>query len=147
MSDDDDDGDIDVRVPSTHNQEQMLGDNREAGWDGAFSSLPTLGKNGHSLGDNARSGFAHGVSITRPFRAETTRALTAFCFDRLRRKQVIVRTNGFNVRGMLHGVDETDLYLRGEFRWFVLPLATITSVITDPDAVDDDDDDDVRRND
>ncbi len=68
--------------------------------------------------------------------------LTAFSFARLRRKPVIVRTNGFNVRGMLHGVDETDLYLRGELRWFVLPLQTITSVVRDHDVSDDDDDDD-----
>lgn len=81
-------------------------------------------------------------SITRPLRRDDddTR-LGAFSFDRLRRQPVIVRANGFTVRGTLHGVDETDLYLRGELRWFVLPLTTITSVIKDPDVASDDDDD------
>lgn len=59
----------------------------------------------------------------------------------LRRKRVVVRSNGFAVRGRLEGVDDDDVYLRGEFRWFVLPMSTITSVVRDLDAHDDDDDD------
>ncbi len=54
---------------------------------------------------------------------------------------MVVRSNGFTVRGRLEGVDEDDVYLRGEFRWFVLPMSTITSVRRDPDAAADDDSD------
>lgn len=82
-------------------------------------------------------------SITRPLRRDDDdKRLGAFSFERLRRKPVIVRANGFTVRGTLHGVDETDLYLRGELRWFVLPLTSITSVIKDPDIATDEDDED-----
>ena len=56
----------------------------------------------------------------------------------LRRQRVVVRSNGFTVRGRLEGVDDDDVYLRGELRWFVLPMHTITSVVRDPDARDDD---------
>ena len=67
--------------------------------------------------------------------------LKPFSFGPLRHRAVIVRANGFVYRGRLHGVDETDLYLRGELRWWVLPLPSITSVVRDQDASDDDDDD------
>ncbi len=70
------------------------------------------------------------------------RELTAFSWERLRRRHVVVRTNGFTVRGLLHGIDEDSLYLRGELRWWVLPMTTVTSVVRDPERVDDDHDDD-----
>lgn len=82
-------------------------------------------------------------SIARP-RRDDDDSLGPFSWQRWLRRAVIVRANGFTVRGQLHGVDEESLYLRGELRWFVLPLATITSVVRDPEADADDgrDDDD-----
>jgi hypothetical protein len=58
----------------------------------------------------------------------------------LRRRHVVVRANGVDVRGRLEGIDDDDVYLRGELRWFVLPMSTITSVVRDPNATDDADD-------
>lgn len=52
-------------------------------------------------------------------------------FGGLRGQAVIVRANGFLYRGTLVGADEAELYLRGEFRWVVLPLASVTDVRVD----------------
>jgi hypothetical protein len=53
-------------------------------------------------------------------------------FEALKGEHVVVRSNGFDVRGVLVGADEGELYLRGEMRWVVLPLHTITSVRRQP---------------
>ncbi len=68
--------------------------------------------------------------------------LKAWTFETLKNRLVVVRANGFVYRGRLVGADEEELYLRGELRWFVLPLSTVTAVKPDPDAPPDDDDDD-----
>jgi hypothetical protein len=51
-----------------------------------------------------------------------------FELDEMRGARVVVRANGFIYRGILVGADENDLYLKGELRYLVLPLATVTSL-------------------
>jgi hypothetical protein len=101
------------------------------------------------LGDKPQSGFLFeaqfdvlvptAFAVTLPRRADTPPTRDD-PWRALRRKQVVVRANGFDVRGRLEGVDDDDVYLRGELRWFVLPMSTITSVVRDPSASDDVDD-------
>lgn len=55
----------------------------------------------------------------------------AFTFESLKGERVVVRANGFVYRGVLIGADEGELYLRGEMRWVVLPLADISDVQPD----------------
>lgn len=57
--------------------------------------------------------------------------LARHTFESLKGEKVIVRANGFIYRGLLVGADEGELYLRGEMRWVVLPLAHITGVVKD----------------
>lgn len=52
-------------------------------------------------------------------------------FEALRGEVVVVRAHGFLYRGVLVGADEAELYLRGELRWVVLPLAHVTDVRRD----------------
>lgn len=54
--------------------------------------------------------------------------LPAFTFEALKGETVEVRANGFSYRGVLVGADEGELYLRGEMRWVVLPLADVSEV-------------------
>lgn len=54
--------------------------------------------------------------------------LPAFTFESLKGETVEVRANGFSYRGVLVGADEGELYLRGEMRWVVLPLAEVSEV-------------------
>ena len=49
-------------------------------------------------------------------------------FAALKGVAVVVRANGFTYRGVLIGADDSDLYLRGEMRYLVLPLGDVTSV-------------------
>lgn len=81
-------------------------------------------------------------AVTLPRREDEPRRTSDDPWRALRKKRVIVRSNGFTVRGRLEGVDDDDVYLRGELRWFVLPMSTVTSVVRDPDDDDGDDDDD-----
>lgn len=57
----------------------------------------------------------------------------AWSFALLRGRRVVVDANGFSYRGVLVGADESELYLKGELRWLVLPLATVRSVVPAPD--------------
>ncbi|MDP2341338.1 MAG: hypothetical protein Q8O67_10290 [Deltaproteobacteria bacterium] len=80
-------------------------------------------------------------SIDKPRRLEPDpERLTSFSFEKLKHRAVVVIANGFIYRGRFVGADEEELYVRGEFRWWVLPLATVTTVRRDEDADDDDDD-------
>jgi hypothetical protein len=54
--------------------------------------------------------------------------LPAFSLDELKGADVVVRANGFIYRGVLIGADETEIYLRGETRYVVLPLASVTDL-------------------
>jgi hypothetical protein len=94
------------------------------------------------------------VAARPPRDLSAPRAPSAPSFARLLRRHVVVVAGGITYRGLLHGADDTDLYLRGELRWFVLPLDTVRAV--EPDAErpadgeheahgDDDDDDAARR--
>lgn len=60
-----------------------------------------------------------------PKRGEDARA---FHLDEMRGALVVVRANGFIYRGVLVGADENDLYLKGELRYLVLPLASVTGL-------------------
>jgi hypothetical protein len=56
----------------------------------------------------------------------------------MRFKDVVVVSSGFVYRGQLLGADETDLYLKGQFRYLVLPLERVASIrlASDKDAFD-----------
>lgn len=58
--------------------------------------------------------------------------LPRFTFEGLKGAWVRVRANGFEYRGVLIGADEGELYLRGELRYLVLPLADVTDVRPEP---------------
>lgn len=75
--------------------------------------------------DAIPAGFA--VTVAPRERTELAR----HTFESLKGEKVIVRANGFIYRGLLVGADEGELYLRGEMRWVVLPLAHITDVVKD----------------
>jgi len=72
-------------------------------------------------------------------RAEPT-TLRAHSFASLMYRRVHLRVHGFDVTGEFRGADEDDVYVRGELRWFVYPIASVTS-LTVLDEPDDDDDD------
>ncbi len=86
-------------------------------------------------------------AVTLPRRDDDVRPTSNDPWRTLRRKRVVVRANGFTVRGRLEGVDDDDVYLRGELRWFVLPMSTVTSVVRDDEADDADDADDTDMDD
>lgn len=52
----------------------------------------------------------------------------AWTLDGMKGVYVRVRANGFDYRGVLVGADDGELYLRGELRVMVLPLADVTVV-------------------
>ena len=51
-----------------------------------------------------------------------------FSFEDWKYKRVVVIASGFIYRGVLLGADETDLYLKGEFRYLVLPMEKVNSI-------------------
>ena len=67
------------------------------------------------------------LAATRPKRREPEE-LSRHDFARLKGQEVLVHASGFQYRGVLVGADETELYLRSETRWWVLPLERVTSV-------------------
>ncbi len=54
-------------------------------------------------------------------------------YELLKHRALFFIANGFTSRGVFVGADEDDVYLRGEFRWWVLPLGTVTTVRIDPE--------------
>jgi hypothetical protein len=64
-------------------------------------------------------------------RADDDDELRPHTFETLKYEQVLVRASGFLYRGTLIGADESDLYLKTETRWVVLPLDRVTSVAPD----------------
>lgn len=70
---------------------------------------------------------ALGIEVPRRVRQDLPR----FTFEDLKGARVRVRANGFDYRGVLVGADEHELYLRGDLRWVVLPLADVTDVRPD----------------
>jgi hypothetical protein len=60
---------------------------------------------------------------------EEARKLEPFDFGALRGRRVVVRANGYVYRGVLSGVGDGELYLKGDLRWFVLALEDVASVI------------------
>jgi hypothetical protein len=78
----------------------------------------------------------------RPLEREAHAPLRAHSFAALLRRRVVVVANGFTYRGRLQGADEDDLYLRGELRWFVLPLSSVRSLARDPEGGDDGEEED-----
>jgi hypothetical protein len=74
-------------------------------------------------------------------RASEPRPLSAFTFHQLKGRRVRLRVNGFDVEGRFDGADDDDVYLRGELRYFVYPMVSVTGlVVLDDDDNDDDDD-------
>lgn len=70
-------------------------------------------------------------SVTLPKRDEEPSKLRAHNFEQLKHRAVVVIANGFTYRGVFVGADDEDVYLRGELRWWVLPLSTVTTVRID----------------
>ena len=71
------------------------------------------------------TGFTH---IVRKPDGDT---LKPYSLEAMRGKKVIMRANGFSYRGVLVGADESEIYIRGEMRWIVMPLSTVTDVRLD----------------
>ena len=68
------------------------------------------------------------VPVTTIVGRRVREAAPAWTIEGLKGVSVRVRANGFEYRGVLIGADDGELYLRGELRWVVLPLADITDV-------------------
>jgi hypothetical protein len=51
-----------------------------------------------------------------------------FSFEDMKYKKVVVIASSFTYQGVLLGADETDLYLKGQFRYLVLPMGRVTSI-------------------
>jgi hypothetical protein len=83
-----------------------------------------------------------GFATTLPRRDEIDGRLTPHTFEVLKHRAVVVVANGFTYKGVLHGADDDDLYLKGALRWWVLPMGSVGSVRRDPDVDVDDEDDD-----
>lgn len=64
--------------------------------------------------------------LPRPLRE--AQPLSAFSFARLLGRRVRLRVNGFDVTGEFRGADEDEVYLRGELRFFVYPMASVTGL-------------------
>ena len=95
-------------------------------------------------GDDLADIVPASVSALRARRRDDdgARPLTAHSFAALRHKRVVVVARGVTYRGVLHGADEHDLYLRGALRWFVLPLEDVRSVARDDSDNDSENDSD-----
>lgn len=79
------------------------------------------------------------VPLLLPRAFTEARPLSSFSFARLMGRRVRLRVNGFDVTGEFRGADEDEVYLRGELRWFVYPLASVTGVtLLDDDREDED---------
>ena len=61
-----------------------------------------------------------------------------YSFEEMKYQKVIVIASSFTYVGVLLGADETDLYLKGQFRYLVLPMGRVTSIrlACDKDAFD-----------
>jgi hypothetical protein len=80
------------------------------------------------------------VSLLQPRPLREVQPLAAFSFSRLRGRRVRLRVNGFDVTGEFRGADEDEIYLRGELRFYVYPLASVTGLtLLDGDGDDNDD--------
>ncbi len=65
---------------------------------------------------------------TRPKTLGAAPGLGDFDFEDLKHKHVEVRASGYRYTGTLIGADESDLYLKGLTRWWVLPLDRVGDV-------------------
>ena len=79
------------------------------------------------------------VPLLQPRPFSEARPLSSVSCARLLGRRVRLRVNGFDVTGEFRGADEEEVYLRGELRWFVYPLASVTGVTLLDDGPDDDD--------
>jgi hypothetical protein len=64
------------------------------------------------------------------------RRVEAFDLDELRGRQVEIYANGFTYRGVLHGADEHEIYLKGLTRWWTIPLERVATLRADPEPED-----------
>jgi hypothetical protein len=82
------------------------------------------------------------VPLLQPRPLREVQPLSAFSFSRLLGRRVRLRVNGFDVTGEFRGADEDEVYLRGELRFFVYPLASVSGLtLLDDDAPREDDND------
>jgi hypothetical protein len=49
-------------------------------------------------------------------------------FEEMKYQNVIVIASSFTYQGVLLGADEADVYLKGQFRYLVLPMDRVTSI-------------------
>ena len=68
----------------------------------------------------------------RPKRSEEQ--LEEHTFESMRGERVVVWSNGVRFGGRLVGADEDDLYLRGDTRYWALPLSNVSSVALEDDT-------------
>lgn len=80
-------------------------------------------------------------AVTLPRRDEGGGRLSLHSFTALKHRAVIVIANGFTYRGIFVGADDDDVYLKGELRWWVLPLLSLTTVRIDTERDEDGGDD------
>ncbi len=57
--------------------------------------------------------------------------LKEFSFEKYKFKQVTVTAGGLSYKGIFIGADDSDIYLKGTFRYLLLPLEKITSIHPD----------------
>lgn len=87
---------------------------------------------GDDDGDDQDLGGVVPVPVVQVVGRRVRQDAPAWTFEGLKGTRVRVRANGFEYRGVLVGADEGELYLRGELRFLVLPLADVTEVRPEP---------------
>ena len=115
---------LERRLPALGNGEAR--DRRDDGADGDDANDP--GTDAAAVDVLVPSAFA----VTLPRRDDGPAGrLSLHSFAALKHRAVIVIANGFTYRGLFVGADDDDVYLKGELRWWVLPLLSLTSVRID----------------
>ncbi len=61
-------------------------------------------------------------------------ALKEFSFEKFKYKKVTVIAGGLSYRGVFLGADDSDIYLKGTFRYLLLPLEKVTAIHADDDT-------------
>ena len=56
------------------------------------------------------------------------RHLQPFDLEELKGERVEIYANGFTYRGVLQGADEREVYLKGQTRWWTIPLERIATL-------------------
>jgi len=60
--------------------------------------------------------------------------LKEYSFEKFKYKMVTVTAGGLSYRGVFLGADDSDIYLKGTFRYLLLPLEKVSSIHSDDDT-------------